>query len=75
MITHAQYLEYKRLVEEYEQAECEDGMRDAEDEVNHFDEDDDDFDEYDTRLNCKCGAWILGKKGLVHVADCVCGAD
>lgn len=69
MITHEQYLEYKRLVEEYEESE----ERDDHD-VNDRDYDDD-FDEFDTRLNCKCGAWSYGPKGFIHVADCICGAE
>lgn len=26
--------------------------------------------------NCKCGAWLFDKNGVVvHVADCCCGAE
>ncbi len=74
MITHEQYLEYKKLVEEYEQAEYDDGMREAESELD-FDPEDDEDDEYDSRFGCRCGAWEYGPKGFIHVADCICGAE
>jgi hypothetical protein len=80
MITHEQYEHYKKLVEEYEQAEYEASAREFEE-----DEDlDDDLDECDycgrdqfscrceQIMNCHCGAYT---KTGAHVADCICGAD
>lgn len=75
MITREQYEEYKKLVMDYEQSEYEGKMREAEDDLNMFDDQDDDFDEYDSRLGCKCGAWKYGPKGFMHLADCICGAE
>lgn len=75
MITHEEYLAYKKLVEDYEQAEYEDGMREAESDLND-DYEDDEFDEDDERLNCTCGAFKLSEKSgqIIHIADCICGA-
>ena len=82
MITEAQYLEAKRIVEEYEMADYETRQREAEDELND-DEPDDDYPEecvecgrtecvcYEAS-NCNCGAWVLGPKGFTHVSDCIC---
>lgn len=76
MITREQYEEYKQLIEEYEQAEFEDGCRDAEED----DFDDDPFECDDCGYspcrceqieNCTCGAW---SKTGAHIADCICGA-
>lgn len=79
MITKEQYEYYKKLVEEYEQAEYEEKSREAEEELNDdwdSGDEDDDFDPYDSRHLCKCGAWITRNDGkLIHVADCVCGAE
>lgn len=72
MITKEQYEDYKNLVQDYEQAEYENGMRDAEEDLFNDDLDDED-DEYDERHGCTCGAWSYGPKGFVHVADCICG--
>jgi len=66
MITKEQYEAAKRIVEEYERDEYEQGMIDAEDESDPFEE------EY---TNCTCGAYVLGKNGgVLHVSDCYCGA-
>lgn len=55
-----------------------------------WDDDDYEFDEEDWREEqeerrqeelamraamCTCGAWQMGKSGVVHVADCCCGAE
>lgn len=77
MITHEQYLEYKKLVEEYEQEEedeLREAMNDGDDNSWRYDPDDD-FDEFDSRMNCKCGAWTYGVKGFIKHADCICGAE
>jgi hypothetical protein len=80
MITKDQYEEYKRLVEEYEQAEFEDGMRQAEDDLGDEGEEDNECDwcgrpHWECRceqiMNCTCGAYT---KTGAHVADCICGA-
>lgn len=82
MITHEQYLEYKKLVEEYEQAEYEEKQREVDKEFEWEDEDDEDWEERreeeraETAMNCTCGAWVIGKDGRgYHVADCICGAE
>jgi hypothetical protein len=87
MITKEQYEYYKKLVDEYEQAEFEEKSREAEEDLNEewteddVDDDydplsDDDFDPHDSRHLCKCGAWYTNAQGkLTHVADCVCGAE
>lgn len=53
--------------------------RQDEDDEDDYDDrddyDDDEFDEYDSRYGCVCGAWQVGKSGLIHVADCCCGAE
>lgn len=82
MITQEQYLEYKKLVDEYELANFEEKTREAEDELNADEE-----DEYEPEcdwcgkpgwmcnceaaMNCTCGAYT---KNGSHVADCICGA-
>lgn len=86
MITREQYEHYKRLVYEYEQAEYDDKQRQADDDVNFMDDDSDDDDVdiecedcgrlhcvCDLANGCTCGAWVFSPKGLVHVADCICG--
>ena len=81
MITKEQYEEYKKLCEDYEQAEYEDGMRNAEeDEDDEFYEEDLEEQRENERAeiasNCSCGAWVFSKSGAVcHVADCICGAE
>lgn len=76
MITKEQYEDYKRLVQEYEEAEYEENQRDADDELNDDWDDEDEGDIEDTiAANCRCGAWIFGKSGVLHVADCICGAE
>jgi len=83
MITKEQYEEYKKLVEEYEQAEYEEKSREAEAEFAWEDEDDEeDLEERreneraEIAANCTCGAWGFNKSGFVyHVADCICGAE
>jgi len=79
-ITFKQYEEAKKIVEQYEEY-----LR-YEEEL-----DDDDYDERDWEEEkaerrfeedaeraalCKCGAWQFNKTGIViHVADCICGAE
>lgn len=75
MITREQYEEYKKLVEEYEQAEFVDGLYEDEDNDFNDDHNEEDFDEYDSRHACECGAWKYGPKGFMHLADCICGAE
>ena len=53
--------------------------------VTEWIEDDDEFDDFDPeeaeereieRLShCWCGAWQMSERGLIHVADCVCGVE
>lgn len=79
MITKEEYLKAKAIVDEYEQEEYEQGMRDAE-EDDDFDEDDleeqREMERAETAMNCSCGAWVIGKDGRgYHVADCICGAE
>jgi hypothetical protein len=69
MITEEQYIEALQIIEQYEYEQKTDVDDDFNEDDNHHD-----FDENDTRYGCKCGAWQLGKNGLVHVADCICGA-
>ena len=42
-----------------------------------YNDDDDDYDiEIDFATDCKCGAWVFAKDGsILHIADCVCGAE
>jgi hypothetical protein len=82
MISREQYIEYKRLVDEYEQAEFEEGTRQAEEDLDFDDEDDKETEcewcgqalfqcKCEAAMNCTCGAYT---KNGVHVADCICGA-
>lgn len=85
MITKEQYEAAKRIVDEHEQDEYEEAMRQADDYL----EDDDygidrDLDEqerqededFERACSCTCGAWVVGKDGRgYHVADCFCGAE
>lgn len=32
-------------------------------------------EEAELALNCKCGAWQFSNGGVIHVADCCCGAE
>lgn len=84
MITKEQYEDYKKLVEEYEQAEYDEKSREADREFDLEDEDEDEDDLEEQRendraeraSNCSCGAWGFGKDGRAyHVADCICGAE
>lgn len=81
MITHEQYLEYKRLVDEYEEHNYIVSTQEAEDDYD--DEDDCEDNECDwcgkpmwqcnceAAMNCTCGAYT---KSGAHIADCICGA-
>lgn len=84
MITEEEYIKAKAIVDEYEQAQYESGMRDAEDSLfdDDFMDDEDDIEERrendraEIALNCTCGAWGFSKTGApVHISDCICGAD
>jgi hypothetical protein len=84
MITESEYLKAKAIVDQYERDEFEEKQRQADEEIC-FDEDDDEDDilerreneSFERALSCSCGAWILSqdKTNVLHVADCICGAD
>jgi hypothetical protein len=80
MITKEQYEEYKKLVEDYEQAEYDEKSREADNEFDWMDDDGEECDGcgrpyHDCRCeliaNCTCGAY---SKTGAHIADCICGA-
>lgn len=84
MITESEYLKAKAIVEEYERDQFEDGTREAEEELNQFDEQDEDDIEEERQndlacraYSCTCGAWTFNKDKtkVLHVADCICGAE
>lgn len=86
-ITEEEYLKAKAIVDQYERDEFERKQREADDEINDmFGDDEEDGDDlierrenerYERALNCSCGAWCLSqdKTRVLHVADCVCGAE
>lgn len=71
MITKEEYLKAKAIVDEYECDESDE------------EEDEDDIlerrenESFERALNCDCGAWVLSqdKTKVLHVADCICGAE
>lgn len=81
MITEAEYLEAKKVVNEYERQYWEEHQGEAEDDLNNdydYDEDwNDGEDDYaiDAATNCVCGAWEFHDGQPIHIADCICGAD
>lgn len=80
MITEEEYKKAQAIVDQYH----EERQREAD-----WDLEDDDFDrgdaedeederyqeEYETALNCSCGAWIIRDNTVYHIADCFCGAE
>lgn len=55
-------------------------MEEEEEEYDDFDADDleerRENERAEIAMNCSCGAWIFAKNGSVlHVADCICGAE
>lgn len=75
-ITKEQYEAAKKIVEEYERQEWEDGQRDADAFLDDdFDDDDEEYpDPMESEFEfCLCGAYVFSDKGnIIRVSDCCC---
>lgn len=89
MITEEEYIKAKAIVDQYERNEYEENQGDADDAINEIgdygddEEDEDDIIERreieraEIAYNCSCGAWVFStdRTKVLHVADCICGAE
>jgi hypothetical protein len=87
MITLEEYQRAKAIVDQYERDECEQAQRQAEweleDDEPEFNDhsEDDEMDELMEKaslaFSCKCGAYQFNsdRTKVIHIADCICGAD
>ena len=78
MITEEQYKEACRIIDQYHIERAEEEHEWDDDDERDYDRDEDEdreMEEYETALNCSCGAWQLHNGKPIHIADCVCGAE
>lgn len=73
-ITKEQYEAAKKIVEGYERNSYEEEMLMVEDDLEEYSDDEDEHDPLeDEYINCKCGAYVLGKHGgILKLSDCYC---
>lgn len=78
MITEEEYQKACKIIDQYhkERAEEEHEWTDEDQEdYDRYEEEDREQEEYEIALNCSCGAWQLHNNKVIHIADCVCGAE
>jgi hypothetical protein len=79
MISEEQYNEACKIIDQYHLERQQEAENDLDDDWDQYDEDDEELEremeEYETALNCTCGAWQLIKGRAIHIADCFCGAE
>lgn len=71
MITKSEYIEAKKIVDEYERQQYQEKQGEAESDVNDW-ESEDEEDNYNDAAKCFCGAWQYDEGSPIKTADCVC---
>jgi hypothetical protein len=80
-ITDEQYEQAIALINEYQRERQQQADLDLEEDDPMGYEDEDEIEErrenerFERALNCSCGAWVVKNNNVLHVADCVCGAE
>lgn len=82
-ISEEEYLKAQAIINEYHRERQQQADHELEeDDMDNWEDDEDaieqQFGDYRTEaaMNCTCGAWGFSKTGVVvHVSDCICGAD
>jgi hypothetical protein len=81
MITEEEFERAQAIIHEYhrERQQQADLELEEDDPMNYEDEIEErrENERFERALNCECGAWVISqdKTKVLHVADCICGAE
>jgi hypothetical protein len=80
-ITEEEFQRAQVVIHEYHRERQQQADLELEEDDPMFEDDEEDIEErrenerFERALNCTCGAWVINQNKVLHVADCVCGAE